>query len=337
MKLDLAQLKAITTGAVSITQEEDGFHLRRFTPEQQEMYLTISPNFHMKSFATSGVKLRFRTDSKNLFLKTFTTPGSSRAFFAFDVFVNGKMIDSLCNYVREELPQDYTDTSIVYPLGAFEKNFDLGEGDKEVWVYFPYSVKAVMEEISVDDGAYLEPVKYSKTMILYGDSITHGYDALHPSSSAFTRLAERLDCEEINKGIGGDVFCPQLPALKDPVDPEYILVGYGTNEHGRRPEDFQARCREFYDNIEKSYPNAKVIALTPIWRKDKDDNQKYGPFLDLHKTIREIVAGRPNVTVVEGYDLVPHDGKYFGDLRLHPSDKGFDYYYEGMCKQLFGE
>ena len=40
MKLNLSQIKSITAGAVRIEEDADGFHLHRFTAEQQEIYKT---------------------------------------------------------------------------------------------------------------------------------------------------------------------------------------------------------------------------------------------------------------------------------------------------------
>ena len=41
----------------------------RFTKEQEQLYKQRHAEFYLKSFATSGVQFRFRTDSKKLYLK----------------------------------------------------------------------------------------------------------------------------------------------------------------------------------------------------------------------------------------------------------------------------
>ena len=69
MKLDLSQIKSVALGSVRVTQEEDGFHFYRFTQAQEALYKDRSDDFYMKSFATSGVQLRFNTNSEKLFMK----------------------------------------------------------------------------------------------------------------------------------------------------------------------------------------------------------------------------------------------------------------------------
>ena len=119
MKLDIEKLKEITTGAVRITQETDGIHFYRFTEEQQNLYAQVSADFLKKTHATSGVKFCFRTNSETFALKGLAINGSGRTFFQFDVFVNGKRIDSFGNFDAETVTRDYT--SFTYPLGEFEK------------------------------------------------------------------------------------------------------------------------------------------------------------------------------------------------------------------------
>ena len=100
------------------------------------------------------------------------------------------------------------------PLGEFSRNFALGGGRKSVCIYLPWSVIVEIEELSIDDTAYITPIKPSKKLIAFGDSITHGYDALRPSNRYVAKLAEALDAEEINKGIGGEIFFPASMALQ---------------------------------------------------------------------------------------------------------------------------
>ena len=74
-------------------------------------------------------------------------------------------------------------------------------------------------------------------MIMFGDSITHGYDALNPSFSYANRLADLLNADFVNKGIGGERFFPTLAQLKDDIEPDYITVAYGTNDWAHSPKE----------------------------------------------------------------------------------------------------
>ena len=89
MKLTLEQIKSITTGAVCVEKEEDKIRFHRFT-DQQEILYGKGKKMNVRCAATAGVKFRFKTNSRTLKLKFEMQEGSSRRYYSFDVFVNGK-------------------------------------------------------------------------------------------------------------------------------------------------------------------------------------------------------------------------------------------------------
>lgn len=335
MKLDIEQIREITQGAEYITETDEGrvkFH--RFTAEQECLYEECgNADFFQKTFATAGVQLAFRTDSKEIFLKVRTEKSSSRTFFSHDVLVNGERIGSLDNFSDRPLPQDYI--SAAFPLGVFSKQFDLGTGEKEVRILFPFSVVSEVEEVSLSEGATVEPLKPEKRIVFFGDSITHGYDAVHVENRYAAKVASALHAEEFNKGIGGEIFYPPLAEAKEPFEPDYIVVAYGTNDWSQRSrERFDEKCPKFYAALERNYPNSKIFALTPIWRKDHLEHHAFGSFFDVEKIIRSIAEKHENIICISGWDFVPKDEKYFSDLRLHPNDAGFAFYADNLIKAI---
>ena len=333
MKLSFEQIKEIATGAVDSNIEDGMLHLRRFTPEQMELYRVSNESFYKKTFGHSGMKLLFKTNSKNLFMKFKTESATTRTFFSIDIFVNGKVVDYIDNFFDMELPQMYS--AIKFPLGNFSKNVNLGEGEKTVCVYLPWSVKTLFEEISLDDNSFIEAIKPEKKLLVFGDSITQGYDALRPSNRYITKIADLLCAEEYNKAIGGEKFFPELAELKDSFKPDYILVSYGSNDWFHRDvETFKVKCKGFFENMAKSYPNTKIFAVTPIWRKDMTEERIFGDFKMVAPLIRNAVKDIENISVISGFDFVPKDEKYYADLRLHPNDEGFGFYTENLSKEI---
>jgi lysophospholipase L1-like esterase len=333
MKLNLSQIKDITLGAVRIEEIEGNIHFYRFTKEQEELYRNRNNDFYSKTFSTSGVQMRFRTNSQSLFLSVDTERGSTRKYFSVEVFVNGKRIDAIKNFSEEELVGNFTKWE--FPLGSFSKEFALGEGEKEVRVYFPWSVKTVLKEFVLDDGASIAPVKPSKQLLCFGDSISHGYDVLYPSNKYLTKLADVLDAEEHNKAIGGEIYFPELAKTKEDFEPDYIIVEYGSNDWSKRTqEEVTHNCREFLCNVSKNYPNAKIFATTPIWRKDMHDVKPFGDFMRVEEIIQEQAAGLENISVIRGFEFVPQDVSLFSDLKLHPSDKGYEYFLKNLLKGM---
>ena len=333
MKLSFDTIKEIVTGAAAVKEENGNIVLNRFTDAQEELYRVRSDDLYQKTFSAAGIRLSFATDSEKMLLKLKTSASSSRKYFSVDVFADGKPIDYIDNYSHLELPTDYTKMNCE--LGEFSKEFSLGKGAKNVCVYMPWSVKTEICEISVDDNAFIRAVKPEKKLLAFGDSITHGYDALRPSNRYASRLADMLEAEEFNKAIGAEIFFPGLAKAKDDFTPDYITVAYGTNDWSKTDEDtFKRNCTEFYSNLASAYPTSKIFAITPIWRKDRDDYRPMGEFERVEQIIKSVTADFENITVISGVEFVPHDEKYYADLRLHPNDKGFEYYADALYKKI---
>lgn len=323
MKLTLSQLRSVTFGAASVTEEADGIHFFRFTEAQQEIYRNASAEFYKKTFATSNVRLEFFTDSKHLSIEVLFEKASGRLFSFADIRCNG-------NTVAHIGSRDASD-------GLYGNTLDLGDGEKQICVYLPYGSKAVLRALTLDDGASLIPVKKDRRMLIFGDSITQGHDATYPSHSYSSLLADRLQADARNKGIGGELFFPPLLSVSEgDFNPDLITVAYGTNDWSKAKVEgeVEERMRAFYSRLSALYPNAKIFALTPIWRKDEQTQKPTGPFSDMEPMMRRTVKDLPNVTVISGYDLVPHDPTYYYDLYLHPNDAGFAFYAERLVSAI---
>lgn len=178
MKLSCEQLAAVSSGAVRTWADEQGFHACRFTEGHTQAYRARREDFYYKALSTTGVVLRFRTDSPTLSLSVLTRYSYSRRFFAVDVPADNRYIGALKNYEPPLWGTKYS--TLEVPLGAFSGSFELGEGTKTVEVYLPWSVECVITSLELADGASLVPVKREKKLLAFGDSITQGCDALEP-------------------------------------------------------------------------------------------------------------------------------------------------------------
>ena len=333
MKLGLEKIREITAGAARVEEKDGAICFYRYTKEQDERYKIRNPELQRRSLCTAGVKLCFETDSENLFLKIKTEKVLSRSFFSVDVFANGELVGYLDNLGNAPIDDRYI--ALQLSQGEFSKKFDLGKGKKRVCVHLPWSVICSLAEMRLDDGALMEADKKDKRLIAFGDSITQGFDALRPSERYISRLAEALGADEYNKAIGGDIFFPDLAALRDDFDPEYVIVAYGTNDWSTLEEaEFRENCRSFYTRMSRNYPNAKIFALTPIWRADYQEKKECGSFEGIADCIRESVSLLPNVNVIEGFHLVPHDERFFSDKYLHPNSVGFEHYFENLYRLI---
>ncbi|MBO5913697.1 MAG: SGNH/GDSL hydrolase family protein, partial [Clostridia bacterium] len=253
--------------------------------------------------------------------------------YSFDVTVDGKYIGSIDNYGDTVFEGNYS--KIELPLNDFDKTITLGEGKKTVEIYFPYTVKVNLKEVSVSDGAFVEPALKQDKMLMFGDSITQGYDSLRNIHHYTAQLGNALGLEIVNKGIGGEVFKPELARCKEPYDPKIVTIAYGTNDWSKSsPEIFERDCREFYKTVSEIYPNAKIFGITPPWNKNFDNTEKAMTFKELSDKIERLTSNLENVTIIRGDNLIPHDEKYFGDLFVHPNNEGFDHYFKNLYNEI---
>ena len=338
-QLSLSEIRAVTLGAARVEEDERGVRFYRFTEEEEVAYRDrpLTPNLtsvYRKTFSTAGVKLCFRTDSRRLFLAvTAEAGGASRSFFSLDVLVNGAPIGHLDNFGEAERGPDFW--CKPFPLGDFEGCFDLGEGEKTVTLHLPWSAVLSLREIALEKGASLAPVKPLKSLLVYGDSITHGYDATRPCLRHIARLCDALGLEEYNKAIGSEVFFPPLAKCACNFSPDAILVAYGTNDFANVDyDDFCDNCAGFFGALAARHPHTRIFALTPIVRGDLDRTPTFDSLDRVREAIVAITAAYPNITTIDGYALLPKEAALFSSDFLHPSDAGLALYFERLHEEI---
>ena len=334
MKLSRDKIEEIAVGAVQVINTGKYVRCYRFTNEQIDLYAKYQDGvFADKTHYSAGIKLAFNTDSRNLKIKGLASPLGSRSYYAIDVMINDEYKESIKNFIDSGKNDYFWRT---FPLGDFEKDFQLGDGEKKVEIYLPFGVVIDFEEISIDDGSFIEPVKAKHKGLFFGDSITQGCDCLYPSKHHMAILSKSLDTNFVNKAIAGESYNPRLAKLKDDIEPDYILVAYGTNDwgNGLTLENFTKNCKEFLQFVKQNYPKAKIFAIAPIWRKDYKDRQVQFDFMMLAQAIKQVVAEIENAIFIDGFDFIPHSAEFFADSYLHPNDMGFKHYAENLYKAI---
>ena len=120
MKLTLEDIKSITHGAVSITETERGYSFFRFNNDELKLYksrkLYAGCDFDKKSYSTSGVQFEFKTDATKLFLSGSISVASSRKYYAFDVFVNGRFAGDVRNYRVDDMVPNIPQMIFHFPI-----------------------------------------------------------------------------------------------------------------------------------------------------------------------------------------------------------------------------
>ena len=327
MLLNDQQIRSMTKGTARIKEENGWYKFLRFTQFEENAYAN-HPNeakaktFYSSTFKPAGVRFALKTDSDYIAFDVScgapcVAPGR------FDVYEDGAMVKQV------EVPYKFISKAHV--------KIPLSKGEKLLEIYFPYNARAEIANVELADGATFEPASRRYKMIAYGDSITHGSSTERPSFSYAVAVARLLNADITNKGIGGEEFFPELITEPAEETPDWITVAYGTNDwRHRTPEVFDEKCREFFARLVKLYPNTPIFVITPTWRADFEIETPYGaPTTAIDPAIRKLVAEYKNVTVLRGWNLVPHKKtEFFADNRLHPNDFGFEVYTANLYREL---
>ncbi len=335
MVLNFEKIKEITCGAEDVKSTFDGIQFFRFT--EKEIQLRKETGGFERAFSTAGVRFEFETDSTSLFVKFAVKATLSRQYMAVDVLVNGTRIGSVRNSPEDELMGTFFAINpYEWENKVFEQKFELGEGVKKVSVYLPWNHVVYLHEMSVDDNSFVTACPGSKKMLVLGDSITHGFDAVCPSRSYASLMTAGLDAVEYNKAIGGDKFSPDIANALEERKYDYVSVAYGTNDWCVFDyETARRNCEEFFEIVENKFKGSKFFVIGPVWRADFEEEMKFGkPFAEMEKMIFEIAGKYDNTYCIPGFDLIDHDSALYGDFKVHPNDNGFKQYAQRLLEQI---
>ena len=74
-----------------------------------------------------------------------------------------------------------------------------------------------------------------------------------------------------------------------------------------------------------------TLVITPVWRDDFLYDSDREKFLNFCNSVKEICHRYPNITTVDGFDMVPNSRRYYVD-GLHPNEEGAALYGRNLVK-----
>ena len=337
-------------------EDQEGFlYFRRFTPSQMKVY-SDDVIFCLMSRCSTGVYLLFQTTGnkvsmvckKTSVLEVLPTVlkelgisrlldmgkelkdniqqyGKGRIYIedSFDVFVDGVK-------VAEPKPKS----------GKIRISFrNPKHKPVTVKICFPIFAEIGIKEIRCN--GEIKAVNSGKEkMYCFGDSITQGFVAGSPSDSYTARLADALNLDALNQGVGSHYFMEEsLVGLETLPKPKLITVAYGTNDWTTIPdiETIRNNVRRYFNRLYDLFSDVPVLVITPIWRGDMDVLQPCGSFKDVIKVIEEETSGYENIIIIDGLEISSHKSEDYADGFLHPNKKGFAIMAERIVKSVSKE
>lgn len=310
------ELKTFIFGAVDIFKDDDWTCFSRFTKEQG-IWLKNN-DFRNERYSSSGMRLEFVTKG-GLISFDYHSEQSTKgdlAIFGLEITINGLP----CYHIyKEKLP--ITD-NVKFKIPKYMDGVHIA-------VYFPLRASLKLKNVILPDDT--QPVRKDLKILTLGDSITAGAVCRHPNHCYVNLIADNLNAEVVNQGVGGAKFCPDFIEVL-PFDPDIITIAYGVNDFGEGVL-ISEMPKKFFEKVYRIYKDKKVFVLLPVWFGKEDS--KGNTFDEGRRYLKEIAQIYPNFTVIDCKNFVPHLSEFYWDeAALHPNDLGFLYYGENLTKQI---
>ena len=334
MKLTFDQLKSILTGYQEISQNADGTAaVQRMTAAQRAPYPQNRPEHVFPCEYSTNITMDFYTDATSAVVTLGGRKRKANSNVTVDMMVDNVPTQSI---VHTPVPEDSNDTTTY---GPYTFRFDLPGKTCRVTLQLPYINTADSLSLELSDGASLQPYVHSRTLVAFGDSITHGSSATRPSLTYISRLARMLDAKVHNFGIGGERFEAWKVVAGSCPKADLVTVAYGTNDFGHKAATmamFQENMPIFFRKLAQQYPETPVFVLLPLWRLNEDTEPKNDiPTLQtVRDMITEEIGQYPNMTAIDCQDFIPHQQKLFADARLHPNNDGMEFYAKAVYEAI---
>ncbi len=281
---------------------------------------TVSEGVHYLARHTSGGRVRFSTNSKNITIKVeydletlpyMTLLGSSG--FSLCKCVNNKEIFVNAFMPNFDCKNGYTASVSVNSL--VNQNYTL---------YFPLYNNVKRLFIGLEKGAYLgSGIKYRdiKPILYYGSSITQGGCANRPDNSYEAQIVKNNNVDYICLGFSGSAKSESnmIDYLKG-IDCSVFVFDY---DHNAPDVKYLSDTHyNAYLNYRNSNPNTPIILISkPDYLKTDDGFERLKVIKRTYALAKK--SGDKNVYFIDG-------SKFFGkDYHLclvdgcHPTDLGF--------------
>jgi len=284
---------------------------------------STSENVKSLNFQTAGGRVRFKTTSRYVAIKTIMRsidmiPHMTLAGRAgFDLYVNhnGKSI-----YYRTFLPPVNMKSgyeSILY----FPDNTE-----RDLTINFPLYNDVCDLYIGLQESAGLtpgNPYRFQNPVLYYGSSITQGGCASRPGNSYEAIISRMLDCDYINMGFSGSALGEE--SIVNYMADLQMSVFVCDYDHNAPNATHLANTHEkLYQKVREKNSTLPIILISkPDFDSDRSCNiQRRNVIYQTY--LNAINAGDKNVYFIDGESLFGNEGRDSCTVDgCHPNDLGF--------------
>ncbi len=316
MKLGAKTLSKFMKGACYYETKNGYFVPYRYSKAQIEYMADEGYDYgwRFRALFSGGIRLELRSNATKL----------SFDYKASDTHERANTIDLYINNVLTS----------VYTIGDKLKGkveFSLPKGEKKVTIYYPCECRLEIKSFTID-GSYKTIKSKGERLLIIGDSITQGAGPQIGSASYLNTLTRRTSYNILGQGVGGYRYEAKDLMKIEGFEPDKLIVFLGTNYYDEaclsRGYDYENAVIEFYERLSELYGNKPIISVTPLWRNNNVDMKRLRWCTDV---IKKACERYPNISVVDGFELVPNVDECFSD-KVHPNAYGSEYLATNLMK-----
>lgn len=299
MKASKVTLKKFFKGAIDIREEGAYLCPLRYEKEHLDKIRQADRGWIWRAQFSASTRIELLTDATELRFDYNATDFSS-SDNTFDLYVDGKL-------------------KKVHKVRKF--NFDraiyqMQEGWKLVQVYLPTDCHIGIKNFNIN-GRYKTVKDKGERLLIIGDSITQGFGTFMSGATYVNVLQRNSGYNILAQGIGGLPF-KECVLHKTSFNPDKIIVALGTNYYDSQGYDYEKEACDFFAGLNKMWQDKQILYISPLWRNNDVKMDRFKWCIDIAK--RE-ARKYENITVVDGFDLLPNVDECFFD-KIHPNAYG---------------
>ena len=317
-------------GAISLEKDNGSVIPWRIPHKDKDLF----PNkyFHLSASHASGVRMVFKTNSKNI--KVSGEP----LIEEYDVAPPGCQVD-LC------IDNEIIRTQVFENKELLFAGLPEGENTVELWLSPSYPVK--IHGIKIDDEASIEKFEDKRLKwITYGSSITHSIRAASPAMTWPAIVARKMNFNMISLGYGGQCkIDPMIARMIRDMDADFISLKLGINVYGGdlSPRTFPAAVIGTIVIIREKHKDIPLVVCSPIYCPPREDvpSSVGNTLKNMRKLIKKAVEsfqrrGDRNIYYVDGLKIFGPELTCYLPDELHPDAKGMEFMPENFMREIYG-
>ena len=275
---------------------------------------------------TTGIRVRFKTDSNRIILKCVQKEQVNIPHIAvtcsscFDLYADGRY----CNVFRPGIDTDGKNSDDKSMDGGYQSGY-VFKGERkmrQLLIHFPLYNSVEQVYIALEEDAQVLPAEeypHTAPVVFYGSSITQGACASHPGNCYVNILSRRLGFDFVNLGFSGGCFgeiefAQYIPGL----NPSVLVMDY---DHNSPLAQLEERHEAFFLEFRKHCPHTPVVFITAADRALGTQTRRNVIFRTYENAV---AAGDKNVYFIDGSEIYREPGVDACTAdNAHPNDLGF--------------